>query len=92
MGELPSVMTEDPVLPEGETGGEAAPSLAGDVCVLDVGFTIAKVAAFGHGIAMDSAQGVFRLAAAFALRWASNASLSSAEIFCLLALCRAFLS
>ncbi len=68
MGESPSVTTEEDVLPEGETGGEAAPSLAGDVCVLDAGFTVAKAAAFGHNIAMDSVQGVFRLAAAFALR------------------------
>ena len=69
MGESPSVpMVQSDVLPEGEMGGEAAPSLAGDVCVLDAGFTIPKAAAFGHGIAMDSVQGVFRLAAAFALR------------------------
>ena len=61
-------MVQSDVLLEGETGGEAAPSLAGDVCVLNAGFTVAKAAAFGHNIAMDSAQGVFRLAAAFALR------------------------
>ena len=56
------------MLPEGETGGEVAPSLAGVVFVLDAGYTVGKAAAFGHGIAMDSAQGEFRLAAVFALR------------------------
>jgi hypothetical protein len=52
------------VLVEGDTGGEEVPSLAGDLPVLDPRFIVV----FGHGIAMDSGQGVFLLAAAFALR------------------------
>jgi hypothetical protein len=51
----------------GEARGEAVPSLAGDACVVDVSFTVVKAISFGHGIAMDSAHGVFLLAAAFPL-------------------------
>jgi hypothetical protein len=73
------------MLREGETRGEAAPSVV-------VRFTVSEKDAFGHGIAIESAQGVFRLAAAFVLRLASNAFLFSGAIFCLLALCSVFLS
>ena len=47
-------------------GGEADPSLASDVCVIDVGFTIVKIAVIAHGIAIDSVDGMFRLAKTFA--------------------------
>jgi hypothetical protein len=56
------------LLVEGDAGGEAVPSLAGDACVLDVRFIVGKDSVFGHGIAMDSAHGVFLLATAFSLR------------------------
>lgn len=46
-------MVQSDVLPKGETGGEASPSLVGGMCVLDAGFNVAKAAAFGHDIAMD---------------------------------------
>jgi hypothetical protein len=41
---------------------------------------------------MDSAQGVFRLAARYALRWDRNTCLSSGGMLCLRALRRAFIS
>ena len=53
-------------------GGEAVPSLAVDCLVVT----------FGHGIAIDSAHGVFRLVAAFELRRASTACLCSSCILC----------
>jgi hypothetical protein len=51
------------MLVEGEAGGEAVPPLAEDACVVN-----GKAIAFGHDIAMDSAHGVFLLAASFDLR------------------------
>jgi hypothetical protein len=41
------------MLVEGEAGGEAAPSLAGDACVVDASFTVVKAITFGHVMAMD---------------------------------------
>jgi hypothetical protein len=72
------------VLCEEETGGEVAPSLAS--------FNVAKDATIGHDNAMESAQGVFRLAAAFVLRLASNSCLSCSGMLCLRALLLAFIS
>jgi hypothetical protein len=53
------------VLVEGETGAEVVSSLVGDPSVVDGKIFVVK---YGHGIAMDSAHGVFLLAAAFSLR------------------------
>jgi hypothetical protein len=53
------------VLVEGEAGAEVVSSLVGDLSVVDGRFFVLK---YGHGIAMDSAHGVFLLAAAFSLR------------------------
>lgn len=69
MGMLPSVpMVNAGVLVEGEAGAEVFPSVAGNLCVLADIFIVGKLAAFGHGIAIDSAHGVFHLASAVALR------------------------
>jgi hypothetical protein len=56
------------VLVEGEAGAELFSSLAGNLYVLACMFIVGKVAAVGHGIAIDSAHGVFLLASAVALR------------------------
>jgi hypothetical protein len=45
--------------------------------VVDASFTVVKAIAFGHGIAMDWAHGVFLLAAVFSLRRASSVALFS---------------
>jgi hypothetical protein len=73
MGVLPFVrIVYAGMLMEDETRGEAVPSLVvGDSCefdVFDARFPVGKVIAFGQSIAMESAHGVFLLAAAFALR------------------------
>ena len=49
-----------------------------------------KVATFGHGIAMDSAHGVFRLSVSLELRWASSAFFSLGGMFCQCSLRQAF--
>ena len=70
---VPSVLTVySGVLVEGEEGGEAVPSLAGDCLVVTS----------GRGIAIDSAHGVFHLVAVFELRRASTACLCSSGILC----------
>jgi hypothetical protein len=93
MGVIPSVLiVYSGMLVEGETVGEAVPSLACDLCVFDAPFFVGKVTAFGHGIAIDSLHGVFLLAAAFALRSANIAVLSSSVLFCRAALLRALIS
>jgi hypothetical protein len=74
------------MLVEGEAGGEAVPPLAEGACVVN-----GKAIAFGHDIAMDSAHGVFLLAASFDLRWASNVALFSSVMVCVDARCRAAL-
>jgi hypothetical protein len=56
------------VLLEGEAEHEVVSSLVGDPCVVDAKFFVGKDVASGHCIAMDSAQGMFLLAAAFSLR------------------------
>jgi hypothetical protein len=50
------------VLVEGESGAALFSSMVGNLCVLDGMLIVRKVAAFGHGIAIDSAHGVFLLA------------------------------
>ena len=89
---LPSVlMVYSGVLVEGE-----APSLTVDPCVLDARFFVVKVAALGHGIAMDSLHGVFLVATSFALRLASNVALFSSvmllDVRCQASLLRSLVS
>ena len=60
-----------------KSGAPSLPSLTGDMCVLDARFIVCKIAAFGHGIAIDSGHGVFLLAAAFSMRRACTDGLLS---------------
>jgi hypothetical protein len=81
MGMLPSVpMVYTGVFIEGDAGGE--PPLLSEARALTNGLR----AISGRCIAMDSAHGVSRLAAAFALRRASIACLCSPGILCRCAL------
>ena len=92
MSVLPSVpMVYSGMLIEGGVGCETFLSLAVDRCVLNTGFIVGKSVTFGHGIAIDSAQGVFLLYVAFTLRRASNVALFSSVMLCV-DVCRLTLS
>ena len=70
------------MLIEEDAGCEVSPSVAVDLCVLNIGFMVGKSVTFGHGIAIEAAHGVFLLVAAFTLRRASSVVLFSSVMLC----------